>query len=166
MKNRINLPGFIGVDSIFLTKSHSVSAIANNNTYSAVDRYLLTKQETIVPAYKCSDHSCTFWGAICGVFGGLTLGGACDPYNQCCQNPSPGICDYNPCQKGCPQSTSPQCLSYGQYGLNSEDNTSITDLTSQIASLKRQLNRIERCTCPPAIVTHYPFDHTQYISHL
>jgi hypothetical protein len=159
MNSKINLPGFAANTNIIQsTKSLRQKKTNARSSHKA--------HNVVIPAWNCSDHNCYEWGTLCFFTGGF----GCEPFRVCCTDSTPatpGICDYNPCQPGCPPN--PECAyrnpdypyEGGIYGLSSD---STSELLSQFASLKRQLNRIERCTCGlPSVIYNIPQPSISYI---
>lgn len=108
---------------------------------------------TIVPAADCPPGVDCGWAQFF-CFASLDLDPvSCGLYYGCCQGAGKtgetgDVCRNNPCAAGCP---SDLCIQSLQSALSSVDpmlSAEFSDLSSQVASLGKQLRRIANCVCP------------------
>lgn len=128
----------------------------SRNTYSAVGCTDDRIRGAIAPATNCSGVNCDAAQFFC--FASLDLDPiSCGLYYGCCQGqvsqaPTADDCRNNPCGPGCP---SDLCIQSLQAALSSSDalSSGISDISSKLSSIEKQLRGIARCVCPPPTIT-------------
>ncbi len=152
MKNKISLPGFTAEFSPSKQKSQHYemkSKVASKNIISPQFSWDEFKHDA--KCFGCSIYpisQCTLTAGFSGNRETLLecvhklAGGGCDDCISAGLDPRD-------------QSSGPGG-SVGAKGSFLISDTQATDLSTQIDGLRKQLNKIERCACPPAILTRYP----------
>ncbi|SRR5713226_1589199 len=111
----------------------------------------------IIPSGGCDGVNCDAAQFFC--FASLDLDPiSCGLYYGCCQGqvsqaPTADDCRNNPCGPGCPSDLCIQSMGSALSSLDPTLSEGFSGLSSQLASIGRQLRGIAKCVCPPPTIS-------------